>query len=485
MNDPDVEALLRVSLRHHADQAPPAGPVSERVLAHVAARRPRRHWRPWVLPLAAAAAVIVTSVALTIGHQRAATPPATPIGPATSPVTTHATATVGESPTVSSVVTSSAELAVSSSGMPAVTSSAAPEATSSALTAAVVRPLGIHMVTATAGWALADAGLLYTTDGGESWAVRTPPGVDPTDLQSPSAAYWPRAATFAGAEELWIAVDQDAKVTVFHTTDAGRSWSSGSIAAEPVGLTSLTALGLSFPTTRDGWLLVDLGAGGLNSWPVALYRTTDAGATWELVDRTIDGRDSPSGLPEGGYKAGFGFATPDRGWIAGSRGSDPATWLYETTDAGRTWTRAGLPAPDGVDLEPFPQTYPPRFTDDGHGVLPVERQLTEDTAATVFYITDDGGVTWRPTAPLTSPNGMGLWDWSDAAHGAATDGATWCVTGDGAASWQCDPLPAEMRGMMSLSLPTPDLGWASVYGQLYRTTDGGSTWTPEAVRVTQ
>lgn len=475
MNTHDVEASLRDSLRHHADQAPPAGPVAGRVLALVAARSPRGRWRPWVLPLAAAAVVVIVSIALALGNQRAATPPAGPVGPpvvqTTSPVASPMPA---NSPTASPAVPPIDGVT------PAVSSTASTEP-------AAVAPsfIGVHMVDADRGWALADAGLLYTTDGGESWAVRTPPGVDPIDLTSPTATDWPQAVAFAGAEELLIAVDQSAKVTVFHTTDAGLSWSSASVAPAQVGDTALTALGLSFPTARDGWLLVDLGAGGLNTWPVALYRTEDAGTTWELLDRTIDGQDSPSGLSEGGQKTGIGFATPDRGWMAGSRGSESATWLYETADAGQTWTRTSLPAAEGVDLGPAPVTYPPRFSDDRHGVLRVEGQLNAETRATVFYVTDDGGVTWRPTAPFTSPNGLPFWAWPDAEHGVATDGATWCVTDDGGASGRCGPLPAEMRGMMGFSLPAPDLGWANVYGRLYRTTDGGGTWTVVDPRLTQ
>src|SRR5690606_24502722 len=122
------------------------------VLARVGARSPRPRWRPWLLPVAAAAVVVIASAALFVGHQ-SATRPAVPIGP-------PASATTAADSVLPSVVTSTPQPTEASTGAQAVTSSAAPDTTTSAPRMTVPRLLAIHMVTDTAGWALADAGLL-------------------------------------------------------------------------------------------------------------------------------------------------------------------------------------------------------------------------------------------------------------------------------------------------------------------------------------
>lgn len=343
----------------------------------------------------------------------------------------------------------------------------------------------VHMVSATDGWAITDSGVLRTTDAGENWVARSPTGADITGLQS---SYGPGAwsnAAFAGTDEAWLAVTSPGAVTVFHTTNAGRSWSPAVVRAQPDLGGIMAAVGISFPTPQDGWLLTNVGGTALGTEEIELYRTRDGGGSWELADAATHGQDSPTGLPEGGIKTGMGFAGDGRGWLTGYRGSEAPLWLYETADGGGTWTRATLPAPEGADIEPFPITYPPRFSGDGHGAMQVYRQVTSTSGVTVFYVTDDDGATWRPTAPITSPSGMSLWDWTDATHGVAANDTAWCTTSTAGQSWQCDPLPAALAGLADLTFTSPQLGWAVAGGRLYATGDGGHTWAPVAALLTR
>lgn len=247
----------------------------------------------------------------------------------------------------------------------------------------------------------------------------------------------------------------------------------------------ISAAGVSFPTPQDGWLLANVNSLGsvFNSEQVALYRTRDGGETWTLADAAMRGKDSPSGLTEHGLKTGIGFATPERGWITGFVGGDTTPWMYQTADGGGTWTRMSLPTPADVSVDQSAITDPPLFLDDEHGVFPLSWPTPDGGSVTTFYVTDDGGETWRSAAPLQWLGGPWLWAWPEAAHAMVVNGLNWCVTSTSGASWQCDRLPAELEGVTELSFVTAQRGWAVADDGLLRTTDGGSTWSRVDARL--
>ncbi len=76
---------------------------------------------------------------------------------------------------------------------------------------------------------------------------------------------------------------------VWHTTDGGATWT----ASQPLDVTGLAEIyvpsELQFVAGQTGWLLVHVGA-GMNHDYVALYRSTDGGATWtRILDPYNDG----------------------------------------------------------------------------------------------------------------------------------------------------------------------------------------------------
>ena len=208
----------------------------------------------------------------------------------------------------------------------------------------------VHLTGPQSGWALADSALLHTDDGGASWTDLTPAalrgstfGADMT-LTSGTAA----GLAFVGNSAAWIAAPSAGQVRIFGTTDNGRSWEEGSVVlptrlGEPSDVPEVLAL--DFVNAKDGWLLTSLGAGA-GSEPVEVYRTTDGGATWDLLATPTLGYQEPGGVAFSGDKTEIGFTDSLHGWLTGYSGNG-GVWLYATKDAGAIWQRAKLPAPSG------------------------------------------------------------------------------------------------------------------------------------------
>jgi photosystem II stability/assembly factor-like uncharacterized protein len=150
--------------------------------------------------------------------------------------------------------------------------------------------------------------------------------------------------------------------------------------------------------------------------------------------------------------------------------------LYETTDGGRTWRPTGLEA-FGVVLS------------GGIGCASGPRG---------FLRTANGGATWQPFKP---PTGAGCSDvlfplWraaisSFAAQDAHMVGASgrvaWLASYDALYSttnrghtWQTFTFPPALMtdGPVAFSFPSTDVGYfLTTSGQLFRTRDGGATWS--------
>lgn len=132
----------------------------------------------------------------------------------------------------------------------------------------------------------------------------------------------------------------------------------------------------------------------------------------------------------------------------GAAAGSTAKTLYGTADGGATFTPEGSP--------------PPRGGDGGTVVAASASDLAIATssAAAEIYRSTDGGATWR-TAVQLDDGGLGFGDFgfTDATHGFAVHAPAARVTQGGAAVGQFGPNLAS----------------------LYRTNDGGGTWSPVAI----
>jgi len=233
--------------------------------------------------------------------------------------------------------------------------------------------------------------------------------------------------------------------SVLHSDDMGASWSErdeGAIRFPDDSGAALARVWQLQPGRDDEPDLVWAGVE-----PAALFRSTDGGATFELVRGLWDHPHRPTWTPGGG---GLGLhsilrhpADADRMWVAISTGG-----VYRTIDGGDSWA----PANKGIraDFLPDPQ---PEYGQCVHKIdaNPERPDVLFAQNHGGVYRSDDGGDTWIDIGEgLPSDFGFPL------VADPATPGTAYVIPLD-SAEYRC----------------TPD-GRCRVY----RTRDGGESWEP-------
>jgi photosystem II stability/assembly factor-like uncharacterized protein len=190
----------------------------------------------------------------------------------------------------------------------------------------------------TRGWSVkcdyATAGLLTTRDGGQTWHVQDLP-LRPQLCPCTNQGGLP---TFFNERSGVVQVLSNLGVTMFATHDGGDTWQAlPAFPALPLGLSSLNLAG-----ANSFWALVPpWGQKGLSP-PNAfsLYRSTDGGQTWKLVQSGI--RVGPAPKLASATTVFLGFADDQHGLaLASVQPSGSAYGVYEllkTSDGGHTWT---------------------------------------------------------------------------------------------------------------------------------------------------
>ena len=225
-----------------------------------------------------------------------------------------------------------------------------------------------------------DTNILFETfDGGTNWLVK--PGFPETGMKGLCAFYALDSQHIYGGGRV------RGPAYFIKSTDGGTNWS----------VTNLTAAGIMggimdvyFKDASNGFL-VGMGTNAYNNCSLPYYhgaiaRTTDGGATWQVVAtsgvncayfwkmswpspnvgyvslqqnsmspagnhivyKTVDGGATwfSNGVPfsvigvNTFYSQGIGFVNDNEGWVGGDSGSGTANFLH-TADGGQSWTRVG------------------------------------------------------------------------------------------------------------------------------------------------
>ncbi|NMB56119.1 MAG: hypothetical protein GYA15_15620 [Leptolinea sp.] len=199
----------------------------------------------------------------------------------------------------------------------------------------------IKMTGRNEGWALSGQTVLTTANGGLNWRESSPPEAIPEgSTATPSGA-------FLDAKTAWIIYAIDGKIkfdaSVWHTTDGGRTWTSGLPLNHQVFGDRYWAE-FSVLDSQVLWMMLRgvYEDTGLN-YDHRLYRSMNGGLTWDLMPSEVS--DDYTGMVFTDIL--FGLRT-QRSTLP----YDTVPPVYEITrDGGLTWEKHQLPAPpDDPDL---------------------------------------------------------------------------------------------------------------------------------------
>ncbi len=177
----------------------------------------------------------------------------------------------------------------------------------------------LRMFDATNGWATTFDGeqVLHTSKGVLHWQEVSPGRVARSNSQGQL-----EATDFLDAHRAWVVFNPhpassgpltQEPLFVERTTDGGRTWQETTIVRQ----SSAFAQQITFLTPQVGWLLLSEGA-ALGSEGVEVLRTTNGGASWQIMTRTSNTTSNlPGSLPFTGVKSGICFISPTTGWITG------------------------------------------------------------------------------------------------------------------------------------------------------------------------
>jgi photosystem II stability/assembly factor-like uncharacterized protein len=326
------------------------------------------------------------------------------------------------------------------------------------------------MFTPTEGWAVTQDGnyLLVTVDGGGTWLDATPAVLHPLPSGITSLSINP---FFLDKSTAWFTPTNSGML--YLTQDSGMNWTTTAL---PFDNARYFFLNLS-----NGFALVDLGAGA-GSYYVALYKTTDGGATWIEVF-THEPGESKS-LPESGAKSEITFLDISHGWIGGTIPMTDHFYLYFTTDGGATWAQETDISLPGMFAGSYLDVQQPFFVNNTVAYLPIRALTSGGDNYMLIYRSADSGQTW--TFQNSVQDGRKI-DFYAIDTGWVAAAMHLYLTLDGGATWSpasTNGIPAAeyilnvdfVDGQHGWVLTTPDNStWVPL--KFYRTSNGSANWT--------
>lgn len=345
----------------------------------------------------------------------------------------------------SSSPSKSVEASSSTSAQP----SSNPSASNTLASGAVASQLSsLDMVSVRTGWAVDGTKLLRTTDGAQRWVDITPPGASLAHVFASAGLSSSVNSEFLNGSDGWVVANSGGTQLLYRTTNGGQTWATSP--TSPVQHSRFAGL-FDFVDPTHGWVLVGDGV-AMGSEAATIYTTSDGGAQWSLAARASFHKGSQVGtLPLVGDKGGISALDARHAWLSGNSAAN-GVYLYASADGGRNWKPQVLPLPAAYEAQCCLGVSIPRFFNATAGVLAVSAG-----SALLTFATADGGASWHLQSTLSTglPYAAFLIDFADQKDG-------WVVA------------RAHRNG---------DVGAPRVE-RLYRTTNGGQTWTPLAATGT-
>ena len=321
------------------------------------------------------------------------------------------------------------------------------------------------------GWGVTETYVVRTNDGGVTWYNVTPPDVDETGYTVETF--------FLDQNHAWVQKPDFNNFPnnglLYHTVDGGLTWTISS--------TPFSGGDLSFVDEKHGWMLADLGVGA-GSNAVAIFQTTDSGATWtQTYTNDPNNPEAGDSLPLGGIKSGILPVNGQTAFVGGVVYSPGTPYLFRTDDGGRKWLPVSLELPAGAENSELGiDEHQMKLVSGENGFLVLH--MAGESPQTAIYTTDNAGNTWTLT-PTLIPN-TGPADFISAQEAIIYNGEQFYVTHDAARTWTTvSPDIVFGDSFLTMDFVTPTVGWVVTMDpanrrSLYRTNDGGATWLPVA-----
>jgi photosystem II stability/assembly factor-like uncharacterized protein len=317
----------------------------------------------------------------------------------------------------------------------------------------------VRMFTPAVGWAQrqSDGAILHSINGVSRWDVAAP--ILGTDQIL--------AVAFVDAEAARLLAAPAASTDNFETPAAITSWASddgGATWSKEGSLTGLAILNeppgsLDFVDRQDGWYSIT-GLAAAGSSAIFVYRTSDGGAEWSEVDASdFSSPARPGKLSTGCDKNPASFINATTGWVTAQCNGGP-TFFYVTHDGGMSWRSQALRIPKSIYGT---QTDSPEFTSSRDGFMLADAGAPG--ANSLLFVTTDGGRTWNSRAtPAPSPPASDFlgaengWIATSPNSALAPESALW-VTNNAGRTWMSVTPNLSLEGLR-LDFLTTQLGWA-------------------------
>ncbi len=211
-----------------------------------------------------------------------------------------------------------------------------------------------------------------TTDGGDTWVMRSVPGAEELDFRDVDA--------FDESTAYLMSAGPGEASRIYKTIDGGETWQLQHTNPSPEGFYD----GMAFWDAERGLLYGDPVDGRF-----VVLTTRDGGATWSRVP---EAGMPPSLEGEAGFAAsGSGLAVADGGHAWFGTGG-PAGRVFHSSDYGESWTVAETPMQSG---ESSMGIFSLAVSGDRHAVVVGGNYTEPESTAGNAARTLDGGETWQ------------------------------------------------------------------------------------------
>ncbi|MBI2333703.1 MAG: hypothetical protein HYU84_16385 [Chloroflexi bacterium] len=322
--------------------------------------------------------------------------------------------------------------------------------------------INIEMLDEINGWAVTEENIIRTNDGGVTWY-----DVTPGSLADAGYLVYP---DFFDVNTAWVQFPDMNKYpnggTLYRTVNGGLTWESFA--------TPFSGGSLHFVDANNGWMMADLGVGA-GSMAVSVFQTSNGGKTWtHTYTNDPNLAEASDTLPLGGIKNMIVPLDAETAWIGGVVYAPGQTYLFRSDDGGKTWFNINLVLPENT-AESELSVLGMAFISPLEGLLAL--RITSETPQTIVYITEDGGNTWSQS-PVAF-EGYGILETPSASEMIFYTADQFYVTNDaGATVQQVTPDVKFGDSVVDMSFANSQTGWIVNSAQaLYRTEDGGATWS--------